>query len=79
MATSSRVFVSFSGQVLTSLLLSPLFSLLPLQTGVFQKMRRRLTVTGASETIDGVAKMSVSDEDQRQQMVRINNLRKQVL
>ena len=46
--------------------------LLPLlQTGVFQKMRRRLTVTGASETIDGVAKMSVSDEDQRQKMVRI--------
>lgn len=34
-------------------------------------MRRRLTVTGASETIDGVAKMSVSDEDQRQKMVRI--------
>jgi len=38
------------------------------KTGVFQKMRRRLTVTGASETIDGVAKMSVSDEDQRQKM-----------
>lgn len=27
----------------------------------FQKMRRRLTVTGASETIDGVSKLSVSD------------------
>ena len=28
----------------------------------FQKMRRRLTVTGASETIDGVSKLTVSDE-----------------
>lgn len=27
----------------------------------FQKMRRRLTVTGASDTIDGVSKLSVSD------------------
>lgn len=27
----------------------------------FQKMRRRLTVTGASETIDGVSKLSVSE------------------
>lgn len=31
----------------------------------FQKMRRRLTVTGASETIDGVSKLSVSDEKER--------------
>ena len=30
--------------------------------GPFQKMRRRLTVTGASETIDGVSKLTVSDE-----------------
>lgn len=29
----------------------------------FQKMRRRLTVTGASDTIDGVSKLSVSDKD----------------
>ena len=29
----------------------------------FQKMRRRLTVTGASETIDGVSKLSVSDNN----------------
>lgn len=28
----------------------------------FQKMRRRLTVTGASDTIDGVSKLSVSDK-----------------
>jgi len=28
----------------------------------FQKMRRRLTVTGASETIDGVSKLSVSEQ-----------------
>jgi len=27
----------------------------------FQKMRRRLTVTGASETIDGVSRLSMSD------------------
>jgi len=30
----------------------------------FQKMRRRLTVTGASETIDGVSKMTVSEPEQ---------------
>eukprot|EP00978_Attheya_sp_CCMP212_P033361 scaffold134314_cov56-Attheya_sp.AAC.4 len=38
-------------------------------TGVmtpFQIMRRRLTVTGGSETIDGVSKMSVSDKDEEQ-------------
>lgn len=38
-------------------------------TGVmtpFQIMRRRLTVTGGSETIDGVSKMSVSDKDDEQ-------------
>lgn len=29
----------------------------------FLKMRRRLTVTGTSETIDGVAKLSVADDD----------------
>jgi len=29
----------------------------------FQKMRRRLTVTGASETIDGVSKLSVSEKE----------------
>uniref|UniRef100_A0A6U1RBM7 PPM-type phosphatase domain-containing protein n=1 Tax=Cyclophora tenuis TaxID=216820 RepID=A0A6U1RBM7_CYCTE len=29
----------------------------------FQKMRRRLTVTGASETIDGVSKLSVNQPD----------------
>lgn len=29
----------------------------------FQKMRRRLTVTGASETIDGVSKMTVSEPE----------------
>lgn len=29
----------------------------------FQKMRRRLTVTGASETIDGVSKLSVSGSE----------------
>lgn len=28
----------------------------------FQKMRRRLTVTGASETIDGVSRLSMSDQ-----------------
>ena len=27
-------------------------------------MRRRLTVTGASETIDGVSKMTVSEPEQ---------------
>mmetsp|Transcript_19716 Transcript_19716/g.22547 ORF Transcript_19716/g.22547 Transcript_19716/m.22547 type:complete len:364 (-) Transcript_19716:457-1548(-) len=32
----------------------------------FQKMRRRLTVTGASETIDGVSKLSVSESGQKQ-------------
>lgn len=30
----------------------------------FQKMRRRLTVTGASETIDGVSRLKVSEENQ---------------
>uniref|UniRef100_A0A7S1V284 PPM-type phosphatase domain-containing protein n=1 Tax=Grammatophora oceanica TaxID=210454 RepID=A0A7S1V284_9STRA len=33
--------------------------------GQFQKMRRRLTVTGASETIDGVSKLSVSEPDEQ--------------
>ena len=33
----------------------------------FQKMRRRLTVTGASENIDGVAKPQVSDSSELKQ------------
>lgn len=32
----------------------------------FHKMRRRLTVTGASETIDGVSKLSVSSQEKEQ-------------
>ena len=31
--------------------------------GAFHKMRRRLTVTGATDTIDGVSKLSVSEND----------------
>ena len=31
----------------------------------FLKMRRRLTVTGTSETIDGVAKLTVDDDNNK--------------
>jgi hypothetical protein len=44
-------------------------------TGVmtpFQIMRRRLTVTGGSETIDGVSKMSVSDKDDEQTGAKVS-------
>jgi hypothetical protein len=33
------------------------------QEGIFNKMRRRLTVTGSLETIDGVSKLSVNDSE----------------
>lgn len=32
-------------------------------SSAFQKIRRRLTITGSSDTIDGVSKLSVSEED----------------
>ena len=37
-----------------------------------QKMRRRLTVTGASDSIDGVAKLSVDEKDQGTQRGRVH-------
>ena len=42
----------------------------PQATGLgaqFQRMRRRLTVTGATETIDGVSKLTVSEELQKEE------------
>lgn len=35
-------------------------------SSTFQKIRRRLTVTGASQTIDGVSRLSVSDNNHHQ-------------
>ena len=34
----------------------------------FQRMRRRLTVTGTNETIDGVSKLAVSEEFQKEEV-----------
>lgn len=34
----------------------------------FHRMRRRLTVTGAMETIDGVAKLQVSEELKKEEV-----------
>jgi hypothetical protein len=36
----------------------------------FQRMRRRLTVTGTNETIDGVSKLAVSENDFEKEEVR---------
>jgi len=46
---------------------------LPKKQGVFQKMRRRLTVTGTTETIDGVSKLSVSDRKKQASKHLVNS------
>lgn len=35
------------------------------------KLRRRLTVTGTNETIDGVSKLAVSEEFQKEEVWRV--------
>ena len=40
----------------------------------FQKMRRRLTVTGASETIDGVSRLSMSDA-RNEETLKVRSIR----
>ncbi len=39
----------------------------------FQKIRRRLTVTGASDTIDGVRRLSVSEQQKQSQLQEQND------
>ena len=38
------------------------------QASGLMKLRRRLTVTGTSETIDGVSKLAVSEEFQKEEV-----------
>ena len=40
----------------------------------FQKMRRRLTVTGASSNIDGVSKLSASESQEMKKHKRKNKV-----
>lgn len=43
------------------------------QPSTFQKIRRRLTVTGASDTIDGVRRLSVSEQQKQSQLRQQND------